>query len=71
MSNLMERNQRSKDFDRLFGFSVLIHLHESKRKKLHAKSVAHVLLRSMDQKTYRMFNLDTGQIHYNTARYIP
>ena len=45
-----------------FGCLSIVHLHESKRKKLDAKTISCVLLRTLDHKTYRMLNMTTQKI---------
>ena len=45
-----------------FGCLSIVHLHESKRRKLDAKTISCVLLRTLDHKTYRMLNMTTQKI---------
>jgi hypothetical protein len=40
----------------------MVHLHESTRKKLDAKKIPCVLLRTIDHRTYRMYDIAKGQV---------
>jgi Integrase core domain/GAG-pre-integrase domain len=47
---------------RPFGCLGMVHLDESKRKKLDAKTIPCVLLRTIDHRTYRMYDIAKGQV---------
>jgi hypothetical protein len=45
-----------------FGCSSIVHLDESKRRKLDAKTIPCVLLRTLDHRTHRLLNMATTQV---------
>jgi hypothetical protein len=47
---------------RPFGCLGMVHLHESKRNNLDEKTIQCVLLRTIDHRTYRIYDIAKGQV---------
>jgi hypothetical protein len=45
-----------------FGCSSIVHLDERKRRKLDAKTILCILLRTLDHRTYRLLDMTTQQV---------